>query len=358
VATFTKISDSGTAAGEASEITIQNLGFACITAVRTNAGNLKLIGWDTKEQIKRMGDTGDQAGAVTEIAMTAANNITYTAVRAGGGQLKVIGWSDKSNPRKIDRLGDSGDQAIATNVSLHAFGTNERACLAVVFRAGDGSLRVANFRLGSPNHSPIFVGDSGTRGGQGDLTAFKEYDTTKPAGAAAAFSTAVRTAAGRLQLISWGVMSQDASEIQRLGDSGPDGEVINQLAMVGKVTAVRTGAGTLKLIHWDVRSGNVIRVSDSAEQAGDIHALSIAQYGNSRYVTAVITTSGGLKLIAWDVDPNGQLVRVGDSGTPRIAATEVAVACWTSSSPQPTNVYTAIRDDVGRLKVINWRMDG
>ena len=51
--TLTRVSDSGSAAGAATGIAIEELGAFSLTAVRTGAGNLKLISWYTG---------GDQAG--------------------------------------------------------------------------------------------------------------------------------------------------------------------------------------------------------------------------------------------------------------------------------------------------------
>ena len=64
--TFTRISDSGSAAGAATLITLQGLGFFSLTAVRTDAGSLKLINWKTGgPTVSRVSDSGGQAGAVS-----------------------------------------------------------------------------------------------------------------------------------------------------------------------------------------------------------------------------------------------------------------------------------------------------
>ena len=73
--TFTRISDSGSAAGAATLITLQDLGFFSLTALRTDAGSLKLINWQTGgPTVSRVSDSGGQAGAVSAIAVTRVRN--------------------------------------------------------------------------------------------------------------------------------------------------------------------------------------------------------------------------------------------------------------------------------------------
>ena len=106
--TFTRVSDSGSAAGAASHITIQDLSFFSLTAVRTGAGDLRLINWRTGDTVSRISDSGNQAGAVSAIAVTRNLNRTVTAVRDGSGRLKLISWNDGVGEGSITRLADSG----------------------------------------------------------------------------------------------------------------------------------------------------------------------------------------------------------------------------------------------------------
>src|SRR4051794_25832354 len=108
---FTRLSDSGSAAGEATHIAIQDLSFFSLTAVRTGAGTLKLINWGTGDGVSRISDSGNQAGEVSAIAVTRNLNRTVTAVRDGNGNLKLISWNDGLGQGNIARLADSGNQA-------------------------------------------------------------------------------------------------------------------------------------------------------------------------------------------------------------------------------------------------------
>src|ERR1700687_3246533 len=69
--TFMRVSDSDGLAGDATHITLNELGFFSLTAVRTGAGKLKLINWRTGDiPVARVSDSGNQAGEVSRIAIT------------------------------------------------------------------------------------------------------------------------------------------------------------------------------------------------------------------------------------------------------------------------------------------------
>ena len=300
--TFTRIDDSGSDAGAATLITLQELGFFSLTAVRTQAGNLKLINWQTGgPTVSRGPDSGEQAGAVSAIAVTRVRNRTITAVRDGGGNLMLISWDDGLGTGPITRLDDSEGQAGAVSViAVH----------------------------------PV-------PGSNADLV------------------TAVRTGAGKLKLITWQVSL--GGQLTRLGDSGEQaGEVsLIKVASVSQrsgivVTAVRTASGTLKLITWSISGdGKTIqRLGDSGSQAGEATQIAVSRSSATRFVTAVRAGNGALKLISFDVDPAGPINRTGDSGSQAGAVSEVALA-----TPSSNQLTTAVRDGSGRLKIITWRME-
>ena len=87
--TFNRVSDSDALAGDATNITINELGSFSLTAVKTGAGNLKLINWRTGNTVARVSDSGNQAGEVSGIAVTRNLNRTVTAVRNGSGNLNL-----------------------------------------------------------------------------------------------------------------------------------------------------------------------------------------------------------------------------------------------------------------------------
>ncbi len=292
-----------------------------------------------------------------------------TAVRAGRGQLKLILWGvvaaddvafDDPAKWSFIRYGDNGDVgADASHIGVKQWETWSATGWLTAHRGGTGILQMTTWLWNRPH---IIKGaDSGLSGGRADLIALKPLgdNLTRAPFTRYCYTTAVRNAAGRLQLISWALLSEDGKAIGRIGDSGDPGEeAIDRLAMDGPVTAVRTAEGNLKLISWSLADGVIERLGDSGDQGGPVTEIAIAWYSPTRYVTATIGGDGGLRLIAWDLSPQGDLVRTGDSGQIFIPATEVALKTNPVAPPDAPNIATAIRSTQGgQLVVIDWRMD-
>jgi hypothetical protein len=353
--TFTRVNDSDARAGAATRITLNELGFFSLSAVRTAAGNLRLIGWSTgSNTVDRLADSKNQAGAVSEIAMTRNLNRTVTAVRDGGGKLLLISWSDNSDLSNITRLKDSGDRAgAATQIAIQPVGGASDADLVTACRTGAGILRLISWNLNSGDGALARLGDSQNKAGEislVDLTLNRDI-----------IVTAVRDGGGNLLLISWRI-SPDGTTFDRLDDSGTRAGQVSEISMAGSesgpsgtraVTAVSDGGGKLLLISWDIaQDGTITRLDDSAGDAGQATNIAISGFSPSRYVTAVRTASGILRLIAWDVDlSSGEVTRTGDSANKAGAVSEVALV-----TPPQNNLVTAVRDGGGNLKVITWDM--
>ena len=209
--TFTRIDDSGSDAGAATLIALQELGFFSLTALRTDAGSLKLINWQTGgPTISRGSDSGEQAGAVSAIAVTRVRNRTITAVRDGGGNLKLISWDDGLGTGPITRLHDSGVRRGRSAWSPCTLYPN--ADLVTAVRTGAGKLKLITWQV-SLDGQFLRLGDSGEQAGEVSLIKVASVKTIGD------FATAVRTASGTLKLITWSI-SGDGKTIQRLGDSG------------------------------------------------------------------------------------------------------------------------------------------
>jgi hypothetical protein len=74
-------------------------GSGVVSAVRAADGRLKLIAWrvDGGGAITRAGDSYDLAGEATRIALCSelsGGTPVVTAVRTAAGDLKLIGWDD------------------------------------------------------------------------------------------------------------------------------------------------------------------------------------------------------------------------------------------------------------------------
>ena len=358
--TFTRVNDSGSDAGAATRITLNELGFFTLSAVRTGAGNLKLIGWSTGgDKVSRLADSKNQAREVSEIAMTRNLNRTVTAVRTGSGILRLISWNDNSDLSNITRLKDSGgDAGEATQIAIQPVvsGASD-ADLVTACRTGSGILRLISWNLNSADGAFTRLGDSGNDAGEislVDLTVNGDI-----------IVTAERNGSDNLLLSSWRI-SPEGTTFTLLDQSGTRVEV-SEIAVAADsmgvspgsedgaraVTAVRDGGGNLLLISWDIaRDGTITRLDDSGGTAKEASQIAISRFSTSRYVTAVRTGSGRLKLIAWDVDTlSGEVTRTGDSeNQPAGHVSEVALVT-------PSNrLVTAVRDGGGNLKVITWDM--
>ncbi len=206
--------------------------------------------------------------------------------------------------------------------------------------------------LAMGTHLITRLGDSGNQAGQvSEIASDYDYSSRR-------LVTAVRTAGNRLKLISWRVASN--GDVVRLGDSGNQAGETTQIDIAAGnqvVTASRTASGNLKLISWQVdpASGDISRLGDSGNQAGTASVIKIMQIHPQTYVTAVRTASGNLKLISWYLQPDGSLVRLQDSGNTAGAISEIALSGL--SIQDRRHVVTAVRTEQGRLKVILWEVD-
>jgi hypothetical protein len=143
--TFERVSDSGSTAGAATQITLNDLGFFSLSAVRTAAGRLKLIGWRTGDTVARLGDSGNQAGKASYITISRFSSSRYvTAVQADNGLLKLIAF-DVDPSGAVTRTGDSGSQAGA--ISEVALVTPSSNKLVTAVRDGAERLKVINWNM-------------------------------------------------------------------------------------------------------------------------------------------------------------------------------------------------------------------
>jgi len=346
--TFTRVGDSGSLAGAATDIAIEELGFYSLTAVKTGSGILKLINWGTggPASVSRTGDSDDQAGEVSGIAVTRNRNLTVTAVRDGSSDLLLISWNDSTGSGNIARLHDTHGQAgEASLIAIKPGPSKTAADLITAVRTGAGNLKLISWQLDGSTGKITRLGDSGDQAGEVGLIALSLQDNF--------MVTAVRTGSGNLKLISWGV-AEDGKSITRLGDSGSQAGAVSEIAMAGMVTAVRAGNGKLKLISWSLSPDGtqIHRLNDSDDQAGAATCICLSRFSATRYVAAVRAGNGSLKLIAFDIDPvSGAVSRTGDSDDLAGAVSEVSLA-----TPESNNMTTAVRAGNGSLKLISWRM--
>src|SRR3569832_740239 len=109
-----RMHDSGDLAGGVGELaTVAGPDSMAVTAVRTDAGRLRLIAWriNTAGPVTRLGDSGDAAGTASSIDLARGGPNYVAACRDGEGKLKLISWTVDATGSAIQRRGDSGRQA-------------------------------------------------------------------------------------------------------------------------------------------------------------------------------------------------------------------------------------------------------
>lgn len=340
--------DSGGQAGFVGEIAaVKHQARQVVTAVRTQAGTLKLIAWrvNTNGSISRTGDSSNQAGQASWISI--AKDLTgsryVTAVRTASGNLKLISWDINDAGTNINRRGDSGSQAGTASIIKIVAGENNRFITAV--RTSSKRLKLISWRLNN-NGSLTRLADSGNAAGI-------VRDISMAVISNGRVITAVRTESGNLKLITWRVTD---SAVTRLGDSDNQaGSARNIRITVDSfghaVTAVKQANDTLKLITWGINpSGSVQRLGDSDALAGETrgHDISIA-FNN--IITAVRTRDGNLKIIVWRTNTNGKVSRVGDSDD--LAGTASLITLNEELSGN-VPIVTSVRTASSSLKLISW----
>jgi len=341
--------DSGSQAGFVAEIAAaRHRQQQVVTAVRTQAGALKLIAWNVAANgaITRTGDSASQAGTASSIAIArnASGNRFITACRSGSSRLLLLSWDVNNAGSTVNRLADSGNQAsTASVIRIVALTTNR---FVTACRAKNGSLLLIGWKL-NDSGSLTRLADSGSQAGA-------VSDIALVALASNRMLTAVRDGSGDLTLIAWSVSD---SAIARLADSGNQADnarlvraVVDQAGHV--VTAVKAGDNSLKLITWAVTAstGKITRLNDSGNLAGETKGHDVSMAGG-RVITAARAGDGHLKVILWQTAANGKIARVGDSAD--LAGTASLITQCEDLTGAPP-IVTSVRTTANSLKLISW----
>jgi hypothetical protein len=323
-----------------------------VTAVRDDAGKLKVIVWkaDGPTIVRKDDHVGD---AITDVAITRlGHERVVTASRKSDGTLQLIAWEvtpsgdiSKFDTAKAGEVGEVAVQGLTTNL----------VATAVTDAAGD--LKIISWMV--PDFGQIQRSDSKSAGGVSLVATAQWYSGH--------MVTAVRDSNGNLEIIYWHVA--DNGQIERMGSAGAGG--VSRIAVIKEegsfslseaefITAVRDKSHDLKMIAWKVSAnGDVERLGDYT--AGEISRVSMTYLGSGRTTVAVKDASGNLKIInfmwRWVQDPNNptvlhqEFVRMEDASAGAIS--EVGVA-----SVETSGYYfaTAVRNGSDNLEVILWQL--
>jgi hypothetical protein len=256
-------------AGKVGEVALALIDRKAVTAVRAGDGHLLLISWNVpsgQASIDRLHDSGTAAGEASQIAMTTMfRTMLVTALKDGGGNLLIITW--QLNPDgTFTRLGDSnktiGGQA-AGRADLVKVAPMGGDTVVTAVKDGSGNLELIAWRI--------------TAGGQ-RIERLTPRSTPAQAGHIDELSlvvdganivTAVRNGSDDLQVVNWRMID---GGFVRIGDTNalPPGkrpgraEKISVCHLSDKiVTSLRQGSGALELIAFDiVGSGGFSRSGD------------------------------------------------------------------------------------------------
>lgn len=347
-----RMHDSGDLAGGVSEIaSVPGVDSTMVTAVRTAAGQLRLIAWRINDAgpVTRLGDSGETAGAASDIDIAKGARFVV-ACRDGSGHVKLISWDVDDTGAFITRAGDSGNQAGgATQIRIVALSDNR---FVVACRIAEGNVRLITWRL-NDDGSLARLADSANAGDTVAEIALCGLSEERAV-------TAVRTQNGNLKLIVWEVSAN--GELARLGDSGDAGgpatlirAVVTEAGMV--LTSIRDGAGNLQVMSWEVtEDGSVNALQDSGHQAAGIEDNALVALPDG-IVSAVRIAENNLKLIAWSVDQAGTITRRGDSAAQAGTSSHIQLLAGpdvAGANGHSVSLVTAVRTDAGNLKLITW----
>jgi hypothetical protein len=295
----------GSTGGKATDVQVTAVGGGLVSAMRDADGELYLISHG--DTFERLADSADQAGEVGDhhLLMLSATRVLTVCV-SGSGRLLSIVWEIRPDG-SIARLFDSGTNgpAAASVSSVVVESTVDSQLVAILYR-GSSRLVLSTWRVDGTSIS--FVADSGQSMGVGDLARV----IAAPTGHVV---VVCRDASDKLLLIPFDI-TRDGAAVTRI--SGADGHagVIREVAPIarpyGLLTSVISEGGNVLLIKWRVEAnGQIVRLGESGTQAGEGSQLSVAAppFANQVTVcTGVRNGSGDLLPITWDdVDGPGEL---------------------------------------------------
>ena len=293
-----------------------------LTAVKNGSGNLELIGWlspPAQTVVTRISDSGSQAGEIGEVALAIIDRTAITAVRSGSNNLLMILWDVPAGMASIARIWDSGTSAgEASNIAMTVVGAN---LVVTAVRNGSGNLELISWQF-ETDGTLSRLHDSGSQAGAVSWVTITTVDSLN-------VITAVRNGSGDLEVIGWGVASNGA--ITRWADSGSQAGGVGEIALTpipgtnptsDVLTSVADGAGNLKLIAWrpSPAAHTIERLFDrEADAASALAACSTTTASGAKLITSRRTGSGTLELNAYGIfsdDLGSAFVDCGDFSLP------------------------------------------
>ena len=299
--------------------------------------------------------TDDQATAIRVRALNPDQAIV--ALRSESGNLELIGWNVAAPDFAVTRAADtSGNPIAASDVALVVRGHTAVSAI----QAGPGNLRLDSWNIAVDLSSITWVHETGTAAGDADLITATLLEPNLVV-------TAVRNGSGKLLLIVWRI--EPDGTLSRLNHENAQAGKIDLIALTALdasniVTAVRDGSGNLLVIGWTIGSDGTVTRWNQDGHAGEVREIAVVALdgaGSSKnIVTAVRDGSDGLLVIVWRASVGDRtitrLTDSGDQGHDDGDATNIAVGvCQSSPSLRPT-IITSRRRGSGNLKLATWQL--
>jgi hypothetical protein len=261
-----RMRDSGQDAGSAMQIGVIELSRdRCLTVCRTDDQHqrLLLIAWEVQPDgsFRRLGNSGTQAGEASDIAVTLLGRtndpgpgfLVATASRTAPttGRIRVIVWF-VGDDGSIDRQGDSGDADLGDGSHLSLVARHDGRTLVLSCRDSDSRLLLISFSVSENGRLVLRAAD--THGEAGEVR--RCVLIPRPYGCL----SAVADSDENLFLIKWQL--DDDRRMRRVGDSGDRqagrAQIVDAVATSADgnapiVTPVRSGRPSLLLVTWDDR---------------------------------------------------------------------------------------------------------
>lgn len=258
---FTRVAD--TSAGRISALAMTESGNRrAVTAVRDDAGNLKIVVWDIQlanngaASIVRLGQAS--AGAISALAMSRAGNFNgvFTAVRDSANNLKVVPWKLSADGNTVTRGADGSAGAVGTQIAVAPLAQG----VAAAVRDEQGDLRLITWSANS-------AGDIGARHDTGVAGGISEVSVLGTPHADSNLTTVVRDTDGNLLLVGWAI-NDNGTNMRRLGSTKAGAATTIAADGVSRsypghqdprdmiLTALKDSEGNLKLVTWDTNLNN------------------------------------------------------------------------------------------------------
>jgi hypothetical protein len=326
----------GASAGAVSQVSIANLSPNWVaTGVRNSAGDMELITW------KSTGNALVRKGSATSVAVSDAgmstvaltpNSVITSGITSQG--MQMIAWTVSS----------TGDVTFESYLLVLASTSSARMTKLDSLRAlsaasSGGSLTLIIWSITNKELLPI----ASALGAAGTIPAVAAVNPSW-------FVTAMRNAAGNLQLDSWSVNADSAMTHQATATAGEVSELdITAWDGVHVATPVRNGSGHLEVIDWTLNTTTGAITRNSSQTVGAVSQVAASTIG-SQIFTASLNSTGALDAGVWGY--NGSQITAGASALHE-DATAVAAA------PLSTGLYsvTASRTTGGDLQLDVWSGD-